>query len=192
MDHEESAKVFLDAGIRVIQYREKVAASTVQIEEARRIKMLCRDYNAIFIVNDRVDVAVAASADGLHIGQSDTGIIEARKLFKDGIIGVSATNVGEAIKAERQGAAYLGVGSIFPTGTKSDAVITGLDELKRIRRNTTIPIYAIGGIKFKHLKEIKGHGADGVALISSILSAEDPVAEARRYAEEWKNLSISK
>ncbi len=191
MTQEESAKVFLDAGIGAIQYREKRAPTVVQIRVALRIKALCRDYGAMFIVNDRVDVAVAAGADGLHIGQSDTGIAEARKAFKGGIIGVSATNVGEAVIAERSGASYLGVGSIFPTETKPDAVITGLEELKRIRRSTSIPIYAIGGIKLGHLRAIKENGADGVALISSILDAKDPVAEAKRYIEEWKNLSIS-
>ena len=192
MSHEESAKVFLDAGIRIIQYRGKEAARPTQVEDAGKIKRLCRDYGAIFIVNDRVDVAVAVSADGLHIGQGDIRITEARKLFKGEIIGVSATNVKEAIKAERQGATYLGVGSIFPTNTKSDAVITGLDELKRIRRNTTIPIYAIGGIKSGNLEEVMAHGADGVALISSILASDDPVHEARKYIERWENLSIPK
>ncbi|EQD30267.1 thiamine-phosphate pyrophosphorylase [mine drainage metagenome] len=102
---------------------------------------------------------------------------------------MSATNVDEAIKAESSGAAYLGVGSVFPTDTKPDAVITGLEELKRIRRSTSIPIYAIGGIKLGQLKAVVEHGADGVALISSILTAVDPIDEAKKYVENWKNLS---
>lgn len=179
--HLESAKIFLDAGIRIIQYREKVSPD---LEEAIAIKKLCSSYGALFIVNDHVDIAISSKADGLHIGQEDIQLTEAKKKFK-GIIGVSATNIEEALKAQKDGADYLGVGTMFATDTKTDAKPVSFGEFERIRGAVSLPIYAIGGIKYEHVHMIKKLGADGIAVISSVLAAPDPKLAAVALIDKW-------
>lgn len=179
--HAQSAKIFLDAGIKIIQYREK---ENPLVEEAIEIKKLCKSYGALFIVNDRLDIAIASEADGVHLGQDDTSIEEAKERF-NGIIGISATNLGEAFRAQEAGADYLGVGAMFATGTKTDAKIVSFDEFRRIREKVSLPIYAIGGIKYDHIQMVKRLGADGIAVISSVLAANDPHAAAATIIEKW-------
>jgi thiamine-phosphate pyrophosphorylase len=185
LTHIESARVLLRAGIKIIQYREKEASTRRMLEEAREIKKLCMDHGAIFIVNDRMDIALAVEADGIHIGQDDMPL-EIVKRFFHGIVGVSASNLREAMEAQKGGADYLGVGSIYPTGTKKDSEIIGIDVLREIARNVNIPIYAIGGINLDNLANIKKLKIHGVAVISAILASKDPENIARRFLEEWK------
>jgi len=185
MDHIESAKILLEAGIKIIQYREKKASTRRMYEEAKEIKDLCRKYNAIFIVNDRLDIAMAVDADGVHLGQDDMPIQIAKKFFGNKIIGISARNVREALEAQENGATYLGVGSIFPTGTKADSEVIGLDEFEKIVNVSKIPIYAIGGIKIEHVEIFKKYKIHGIAVISGILASSDPLNTAREFQRRW-------
>ena len=185
MDHIESAKILLEAGIKIIQYREKKASTRRMYEEALEIKDLCRKYNAIFIVNDRLDIAMAVDADGIHLGQDDMPIQIAKKFFGNKIIGISARNVREALEAQDNGATYLGVGSIFPTGTKADSEVIGLDEFEKIVKVSKIPIYAIGGIKIEHVEIFKKYKIHGIAVISGILASSDPLNTAREFQRRW-------
>lgn len=136
------------------------------------------------MVNDKVEVAIAANADGLHLGQGDIGISAAKERF-GGIIGVSATTLAEAFRAQEGGAAYIGVGAMFHTGTKPDAGRVTFEEFRRIREKVSLPIYAIGGITRDDVKELKELGADGIAVISGILSAADPAATAKEMVDRW-------
>ncbi len=179
--HLQSAKIFLDAGIRIVQYREKSAPT---VEEAKELKRLCAHYGALFIVNDRLDIAIASDADGVHLGQDDTPIAAAKKQF-GGIIGVSATSLGEAFMAQEGGADYLGIGAMFSTDTKSDAKLVSFEEFRKIREKVSLPIYAIGGIKYENIQMIKRLGADGIAVISSVLAAPDPHLAAASMIEKW-------
>ncbi len=182
--HVESAEILLRAGIRIIQYREKNASTRTMLDEARKIKNLCREYGAIFIVNDRMDIALAVEADGIHVGQDDMPLSIVKKFF-NGIVGVSASNLSEALEAQKGGADYLGVGSIFPTGTKKDSEVIGLEVLGEIAKSVRIPIYAIGGITLENLKELKKFNIHGVAVISAILGSNEPILTARKFLEEW-------
>ncbi len=182
--HIEAASMLLNAGVKIIQYREKEESTRKMVEEASRIKEMCRVHDAIFIVNDRMDVAMAVKADGIHIGQDDMPLEIVKKHFH-GIIGVSARNVEEALEAEMGGADYLGVGAIFPTGTKKDSETIGLSILGEIVRRVNIPIYAIGGINLENLDEIKKYKIHGVAVISAILSSKNPEEMARKFIERW-------
>ncbi len=184
-DHVESAKILLEAGIKIIQYREKKASTRQMYEEALKIKDLCKKYNAIFIVNDRLDIAIAVDADGVHLGQDDMPINIAKKFFGGKIIGISARNVKEAIEAQENGATYLGVGSIFPTGTKADSEVIGLEEFQKIVKISKVPIYAIGGIKMEHIDIFKKYKIHGIAVISGILASEDPLNTAREFQRRW-------
>ncbi|PMP73186.1 MAG: thiamine phosphate synthase [Aciduliprofundum sp.] len=182
--HVESAEILLRAGIRIIQYREKNASTRTMLDEARKIKNLCREYGAIFIVNDRMDIALAVEADGIHVGQDDMPLSIVKKFF-NGIVGVSASNISEALEAQKGGADYLGVGSIFPTGTKKDSEVIGLEVLGEIAKSVRIPIYAIGGITLENLRELKKFNIHGVAVISAILGSNEPISTARKFLEEW-------
>ena len=142
------------------------------------------------IINDRVDIALAVDADGVHVGQSDIPAAEARRLLgPDKIIGVSARTVEQARKAEADGADYLGVGAMFVTGTKQDAKVTSKEELKRIRAAVAIPIVAIGGIKADNVEELKGTGIDGVAVVSAVIAAENIASAAEEQAGRVKELN---
>jgi thiamine-phosphate pyrophosphorylase len=185
MSHLDSARAFLDGGFRIVQYREKEAPADLQIKEAGSIRDLCAEYGADFVVNDRVDVAVAIDARIVHVGQEDMRIDDVRCVFR-GDVGVSASSVEEAVLAEKKGAAYLGVGTIFRTSTKTDGSVIGVYALSEIRKHTVIPIIAIGGITADTLQRIKSAGADGVAVISAVLAAEDPVAAARELVRRWE------
>ncbi len=186
MSHENSAHVFLEGGFRIIQYREKHAGFDEQVLEAGKIKKMCEEYDAAFVVNDRVDVALGARANIVHVGQEDLEINDVKKLFR-GEIGVSASSVEEAVTAERNGAAYLGVGTVFSTSTKTDGKVIGIEMLAKIRKDTRIPIIAIGGITTSALEELKEAGADGIAVISAVLAAHYPVEAAKDFVRRWED-----
>jgi thiamine-phosphate pyrophosphorylase len=164
------------AGACFIQYREKNADTGRMCEEAALLGKICSGSSSLFIVNDRIDVALASAADGVHLGQSDMPLKTARKILgSKKIIGVTAHSPEEAIIAEKDGADYLGVSPIFPTYTKGDAGNPcGIEILKEIKKNSSIPVAAIGGINFSNLDKVIEAGADMVCMISAVI-AEDPV-----------------
>jgi len=162
-------------GVDVIQLREKNAKAVEYIKTARKIGELTRWADAGFIVNDRVDVALAVDADGVHLGQGDLPIEIARRILgPDKIIGISVQTLSQALEARDAGADYLGVGPVFSTSSKDDTVPPiGIPVLKQICREANIPVVAIGGINSNNVKEVLGAGANGVAVISAIFSTDD-------------------
>ena len=174
-------KESLDGGATFIQLREKTLDEESFLEEAKEIKKLCAEYNVPFVINDNVDIALAMDADGVHVGQSDMEAGNVReKLGPDKIIGVSAQTVEQAVLAEKRGADYLGVGAVFPTGSKDDAVEVSHETLKAICEAVSIPVIAIGGITVDNTKELAGSGICGIAVISAIYAQEDiPAATSR-------------
>ncbi len=171
----------------VIQLRAKDAPARAALEIALRLREMIssRPERRLFLVNDRVDIAMAAGADGVHLGQDDMPIAAARALLGPyAVIGVSAGSVEEALSAERGGADYLGVGAIFFTATKPDiGEPVGLDTLREIKRRCGIPVVAIGGIGKDNLEEVLGAGADGIAVISAVTEAADMEGAVREFRE---------
>lgn len=176
----EQLEQALRGGVTLVQLREKKLDEDDFLKEALSIRELCHSYNVPLIINDNVAVTLKSNADGIHIGQDDLSASEVRKLLgKDKIIGVSSHNVAEAVKAEADGADYLGVGAAFVTGTKKDAKAIAHSEILAIRKAVNIPICTIGGISKANMSSLKGCGADGAALVSAIFSAEDIEQECR-------------
>jgi thiamine-phosphate pyrophosphorylase len=166
----------------IIQLRDKDSPKADILKTALALKKALRRSKSIFIVNDHVDIAGLADADGVHLGQSDLPLEAARKLLgKDKIIGVSCTNLKEARLAQAQGADYLGIGAVFSTGTKPEAEPLGLGRLQALRNKIKIPIFAIGGIKENNINEVLSLGVHGVAISSAICSASDKVLATRRF-----------
>ncbi|MBM4287715.1 MAG: thiamine phosphate synthase [Deltaproteobacteria bacterium] len=161
------------AGVRVVQYREKEADTPAMIEEARILRRLCR--GALFLINDRVEVALAVEADGVHLGQEDLHYSEARRLLGPGkIIGITVNTVAQAIEAAQLGADYLGVSPIFATRTKPDAgEPAGLALLREIRARVRLPLVAIGGITLDNAPAVIQAGADGLCAISAVVTKPD-------------------
>ncbi len=185
--HIEIARAAILGGARIIQLRDKIADDSRLIEVGSEIARIASQADALFIVNDRVEVAAECGADGVHIGQEDQPIEEVRKLLPNAIIGVSASTVDEAIAAEEFGADYIGVGSIFPTSTKSDAgPPIGIEGLKAIRKVCKIPIVAIGGISISNIREVAKAGADSAAVISAVVCAEDMEAATAALVAEFE------
>ena len=169
----EVVKQLLDAGIRIIQYREKNKSSNSMLKDCIAIKKLTEEANACFIVNDYVDIAVLCNADGVHLGQDDLPIDQVRELIgKEKIIGLSTHNPQQAQKAIEMGADYIGVGPLYPTKTKKDVCepVT-ISYLDWVVSHIAIPFVAIGGIKQHNIQEVIQHGAKCCALVSEILSA---------------------
>ncbi len=180
--HEQLAEMVLEAGVRVIQFREKKMSTKQMFEIAKRLRKLTYEYDATFIVNDRVDLALAVEADGVHVGQEDLPAEAVRDIF-DGIVGVSAHSVEEAKRAEKY-ADYLGVGPVFGTKTKKDAKEPiGVEGLRRIVESVNVPVVAIGGINRSNVLEVLKAGVAGVAVISAIAGAKNPKEEAKKLVE---------
>ena len=164
----------LKGGATFIQLREKNLDDESFYKEAVEIQSLCKKYHVPFVINDNVDIAVKINADGVHVGQSDMEALDVRaKLGSDKIIGVSAQTVEQALLAEKHGADYLGVGAVFPTGSKDDADDVSHETLKAICDAVNIPVIAIGGITYENVTELSGTGIVGIAVISAIFGAED-------------------
>ena len=163
----------LQAGVTLVQYREKNGPGKSMLEKSRKLIALCHKYNVPLLVNDRLDIALLSGADGVHLGQDDIPVAEARRLAGENfLIGATAHNVEEALAAEAAGADYLGCGAVFATHTKKDTVPLGLDGLQAIRQAVRIPIAGIAGITTENYQQVLGTGADGVAVVSGILGAE--------------------
>ena len=174
------AELALQGGTTILQLREKNLGDEAFLEEAKEIQQLCRKYGVPFIVNDNVEVALKVGADGIHVGQKDMEAGNVRRLLgPDKILGVSAQTVEQAILAEKNGADYLGVGAVFPTGSKDDADDVSHETLAAICKAVKIPVVAIGGISKKNLLELKGTGICGVSVISAIFAQPDILAATR-------------
>ena len=168
-------------GVTLVQLREKEMSSKEYLELARRVKGITDRYGVPLIINDRIDIALAADADGVHLGPEDLPVPIARKLLGDGkIIGASAASVDEALLFQAQGADYLGVGAVFPTATKQGTEKVGLDDLREIKSAVRIPVVAIGGINAGNAGPVMETGVDGVAVVSAIMDQTDIREAARR------------
>ena len=170
-------------GIEVVQYRNKNAETREMYDEALRLREICRDLT--FLINDRIDIALAVDADGVHLGQSDMPCTTARKLLgREKVIGVTVHNLSEALEAERLGADYLGVSPIFKTATKTDAgKPAGITLIEEIRQQVDIPLIAIGGIDHSNAPAVVRAGADGLCAISCVVASSDVAAQIKRFQD---------
>lgn len=174
----------LKGGVTFVQLREKALDEQAFLEEAKEIQKLCAKYHVPFVINDNVEIAAQIGADGVHVGQSDMEAGDVReKLGLDRIIGVSAQTVEQAVRAQERGADYLGVGAVFPTGSKADAVEVSHETVRAITEAVDIPVIAIGGITKDNVSELSGTGICGIAVISAIFAQEDIEGAARVLKE---------
>lgn len=184
---EASAESALRGGTTVIQLREKDCSSREFYELGLRVKKITDAYHAPHIINDRVDIALAVGAAGVHVGQGDLPCKVVREIVgPDMIVGVSAATLDEAVRAEEDGADYLGVGAMYATATKTDTRPVSMEELLKIRAAVKIPIVVIGGINKQTLGNFKGTGVNGLAVVSAIVAQPDPEAAARELLRMWK------
>lgn len=173
----------LEAGITFIQYREKQKTRQEIYNEAVKLRDLTRAYNAVLIINDHADIALAVEADGVHLGQDDLPLQEARMIMGRKIVGISTHSIEQAQSAEAGGADYIGFGPIFPTSTKDAGAPRGVDILKQIKQNCSIPVVAIGGISIETAADVMNAGADAVAVASAICRG-DMIQNARLLCEK--------
>lgn len=174
-------------GVTLVQLREKNVTSREFYEIAIKVKEVTSRYNIPLIINDRLDIALAIDADGLHIGQKDLPASVARKILgKDKILGVSAATLQESLKAEKDGADYLGVGAVFSTSTKKDTRDVSYETLSSITSSVNIPVVAIGGINESNVTKLKESNIDGIAVISCILGKEDVKGAAEKMLDRFK------
>lgn len=177
---DATVRLALNAGVKTVQLRDKTASTRKLMEDARSLLALCGEYGAALLVNDRVDVALAVGADGVHLGQDDMPADEARRLLGDSaVVGVSARTAEEAARAETDGADYVAANMVFHTETKTDLPEPlGPAGIEEIRSACSLPLVAIGGIDAGRAGEVIRAGADGVAVVSAIMAADDPAAAA--------------
>ena len=174
----------LEGGVTLVQYRAKTAASAEMYAEALQLKALCDSFNVPLIINDRLDIAKAVGAAGVHLGQDDLPCAAARKILgEDYIIGVSAHNPAEAAEALESGADYLGCGAVFATATKADVKKLGTDGLAAICKAKGLPVVGIGGVTADNYREVRAAGADGAAIVSGILAQPDIRATVKAIAK---------
>jgi thiamine-phosphate diphosphorylase len=179
---EEILDATIAGGCRLIQLREKEWPSGRLLPLAERLRDRCRRAGATFIVNDRVDLALAVAADGVHLGQDDLPVRAARSLLRPGmVLGRSTHSVAQAREAQSDGADYIAVGSMFPTQTKPDFELVGPELVRAVRPVTRAPLIGIGGITRDNVAQVIRAGADGVAVISAVCGASDPAAATREF-----------
>ncbi|AGN16252.1 MULTISPECIES: thiamine phosphate synthase [Methanobrevibacter] len=179
----------LKGGVSVVQVREKELDLIPFYEKAKAVKEITDKFDVPLIINDRLSIAIALGADGAHVGQDDIDGAVARDILgPDRILGISASTVEEAVKAEEDGADYIGCGAVFPTSTKDDADSVDIEEFKKIKKAVSIPVVAIGGIKENNVKELKGSNADGIAVVSAIMDSDNPEKTSENLLNEFKNL----
>jgi len=180
---ENSIELAIQGGVTLVQLREKSISTLKFLQLAIRVKKITSRYHIPLIINDRLDIALAVDADGLHVGQDDLPMLKARELFPNKLIGVSASTLEEALLAEQQGADYLGVGAIFSTTTKTDAPDVSLNQLELIKKSVAIPVVAIGGINRRNLQQVMATGIDGVSVVSAILAEKNIQMAAKQLKE---------
>ena len=187
---EEAVEEAIKGGCTLVQLREKECSSLDFYNTAVNVKKITDKYNIPLLINDRLDIALAVDAAGVHVGQSDLPCSVVRKILGDNkIIGVSAGNLKNAMKAQEDGADYIGVGAMYATGTKKDAKPTSMEELKKIRENVSIPIVVIGGINKERVKDFEGTGIDGLAIVSAIIAKKDICKAAEEIKDVFNNLN---
>jgi len=175
----EIIEEILIAGVRIIQHRFKTGTDKDNLQEAIKIKNLCKKYNSLFIINDRLDLALASDADGIHLGQDDLDLKTARKLLGNSkIIGISANNEIDISNAIKEGCDYIGIGPVFETETKKNKKPIGIEKIQTLTKDLNIPWFAIGGIKSNNISYLKSNGFKKVALVSELMNSEDPKEDA--------------
>lgn len=186
---EEAIEEAIQGGASIVQLREKDCSSLDFYNVAIEVKKVTDKYNVPLIINDRIDIALAVDAAGVHLGQGDLPCKKAREIMPKGkIIGVSAHNLEEALKAQKDGADYLGCGAVFSTSTKKDVTNLEISELAKIKKNVNLPMVAIGGINENNIEKLYGTGIDGVAVVSAIIGKEDIKGAAEILKEKVKKL----
>ena len=184
----EQVEEALKGGVTCVQLREKELSSDAFLKEAQEIHALCQKYGVPLFINDNVEIAIAIGAEGIHVGQEDMEAAEVRRMVGEAMmIGVSVHTVEEAERAVAHGADCLGLGTIFPTSTKTDVEVMPLETIRAITAAVDVPIVAIGGIKKSNIMYLAGSGVDGIAVVSAIFAAEDieqECRELRRLSEE--------
>ena len=179
----------LEGGTTLVQIREKTLEETAFEAEVLELQALCREYHVPFLINDNVELALRIGADGVHVGQEDMEAGRVRELIgSDRILGVSAQTVEDALRAEAAGADYLGVGAVFPTGSKDDAVEVSHETLRDICKAVSIPVVAIGGITYENMDQLAGSGIAGISVISAIFGQRDIAHATRKLYEKAKDL----
>lgn len=185
----EVVETLLKAGVTCVQLREKEAEDALILQEAQELKELCHRYGVPFLVNDRPDLAQAVGADGVHVGQEDTGLVEARNLLgANALLGGSAHTVEEALAAQAAGADYLGCGAVFGSGTKHNVSQMSVETLSAICQAVDIPVVAIGGVSLDNLPLLAGTGIAGVAVISGLFAAADKTEAAQAFLRQLEGL----
>ncbi len=181
----------IKGGVTFVQLREKNLDEKSFLNEALEIQILCKKYNIPFVINDNVEIARKINADGVHVGQSDMKAENVRAILgNDKILGVSAQTVEQALYAQKEGADYIGVGAVFPTGSKLDADNVSLDTLKEICSAVNIPVVAIGGIGIDNVSKLKNSGISGIAVISAIFASDDIELATKNLKEETKKVIL--
>ena len=190
--HTQLTQLAIKGGADTIQFRQKSGSTREMIKVASEMKTLCADNEVAFIVNDRVDIAIAAEADGVHLGQDDFPIPLARRLLgEDVIIGGSAATMEEAQACLSEGADYVGFGPVYPTTSKEDAgPVSGAELLKKVVQSISLPIIAIGGVSVENVHEVMKAGAHGIAVISTVCCQEDPEQATRALDQALQASSI--
>ena len=185
LDGIEKIEDILIGGVKILQYRFKTGTDKDHLDKAIRLKKLCKKYNSLFIVNDRVDIALASNADGIHLGQDDLDLKTARKLLGNSkIIGISANNKIDISNSIKNGCDYIGIGPVFKTPTKKDKEPLGLEKIKTLTKDIEIPWFAIGGINKNNISYLRNNGISKVALVSELMNSEDPKEEAIMILKE--------
>ncbi len=183
------ARLALEGGASMLQWRDKRREKGAQLTEARALRELCAEHGALLIVNDHADLALAAGADGVHVGQGDLPVEEVRRIVPAGfIVGASTNNVEEALAAEAAGASYIAIGSIYPTSSKEPERTRAAspERLSEVKAAVGVPVVAIGGIDASNIEEVVRAGADAVAVISAVCGADDVTAAARQLAAQFE------
>lgn len=179
----------IKGGVTLVQLREKSSTTKDFYDLALKVKKITSKYNIPLIINDRIDIAIAIDADGIHVGQDDMPCSIVREIIGDNkILGVSASTIEEAIKAQEDGANYIGTGAIFPTSTKDDAPKITKNDLKKITESIKIPTIAIGGITLKNMKNLSDSGINGISVVSAIMDSEDPKKTSENLKKEFFNI----
>lgn len=190
-DFYESVEASIRGGAKIVQLREKNMDTRDFFKRALKLKEICHKHGVDFVINDRLDIAIAVDADGVHLGQSDMPIQKAKEILgHKKIIGISAKNMEEALEAQKYGADYIGVGAIFATDTKKDSGLIDLETLKEMTDQINIPVLAIGGIGLGKLGYLKDTGIDGICVISDILGSDDPEKRTRELLEEYRSIDV--